>query len=236
MYWAVVGTWTAIEAVVGWTFTWVPFYNLFKTLIFLYLSLPQSEGSSYIYQNHLAPFFHEHEADIDAFLYSLRTRATTALAGGLGWLWDRVREQLNVVLPQQPRNEHEQYPNNAQQPPTLQDPASGAVQQAYSLLTHYAARYLPVALSAVNAAATRIPGHGESFRTPEQGYMEMPIPRPTPPVSHRTSSRTLHHAQSSQSSSAALRLALNRRLSRIVGPSQTTTRPLRKASIPAEAR
>ena len=22
MYWAVVGTWTAVEAVIGWTFTW----------------------------------------------------------------------------------------------------------------------------------------------------------------------------------------------------------------------
>jgi hypothetical protein len=57
MYWAVVGSWTAVEAVIGWTFTWyvgiapplprltrrVPFYNIIKSLVFVYLALPQSE-------------------------------------------------------------------------------------------------------------------------------------------------------------------------------------------------
>jgi hypothetical protein len=34
MYWAVVGTWTAVEAVVGWTFTWYgwPFGRCFASL------------------------------------------------------------------------------------------------------------------------------------------------------------------------------------------------------------
>lgn len=70
MYWAVVGTWTGIEALGGWLFTWyvpvslhpllnsssyaremkvdidrLPFYSLIKTIFFLYLSLPQTEVS-----------------------------------------------------------------------------------------------------------------------------------------------------------------------------------------------
>jgi hypothetical protein len=127
MYWAVVGSWTAVEAVVGWTFTWsvrsppllprlirrFPFYNIIKSLVFVYLALPQSEvghviwdrvgadkqGASYIYRAHLAPFFQEHERDIDVFLASLRTRAGTAFAGGLTWLWTWIRTQLNVRQP-----------------------------------------------------------------------------------------------------------------------------------------
>ncbi|WRT69502.1 uncharacterized protein IL334_006488 [Kwoniella shivajii] len=224
MYWAVVGTWTAIESLLGWTFTWLPFYSLIKTLIFLYLSLPQSEGSSYIYNNHLAPFFHEHESDIDAFLASLRSRASTALAGGMGWCWEKIKAQLNIVLPAG----HESFPNQSghyggevqgfdvpgvQQPPTLQDPASGAIQQMYGLVTRYAGHYMPVALSALSAAAasaqsqTRSSSSGSSQRNtrdraeqiPES--MSMPIPIPTPGVRSSPSdstlrSRTYQHATS----------------------------------------
>ncbi|WWD04154.1 hypothetical protein V865_002220 [Kwoniella europaea PYCC6329] len=211
MYWAVVGTWTAIESVLGWTFTWLPFYSLIKTLIFLYLSLPQSEGSSYIYTNHLAPFFHEHESDIDAFLASLRSRASTALAGGLGWCWEKVKAQLNIALPAG----HEPFPNQGvynvgdaqgfdvpglHQPPTLQDPASGAIQQAYGLFSRYAGHYMPVALSALTAAAASAQSSNRSApassgfparaeQVPES--MSMPIPVPTPGVRSSPSDTTL---------------------------------------------
>jgi len=88
----------------------VPFYNIIKSLVFVYLALPQSEvrhifyrgrkadkkGASYIYRAHLAPFFQEHERDIDVFLASLRTRAGSAFAEGLTWLWTVIRTQLNV--------------------------------------------------------------------------------------------------------------------------------------------
>ncbi|KAK8849503.1 hypothetical protein IAR55_004837 [Kwoniella newhampshirensis] len=220
MYWAVVGTWTAVEAVVGWTFTWLPFYSLIKAGIFLYFSLPQSEGSTYIYRSHLAPLFNEHERDIDYFLASLRTRATSALAGGVGWLWEKVKAQLSVALPanapQQgyPHQGVEGYPvQGVQQPPTLADPASGAIQQMYGLFSHYAGHYMPVAISALSAAAsaTRPLASGSRSRADPttQGYrvaeqvpeqMSMPVPVPTPGV--RTSesestlrSRTYTHAQ-----------------------------------------
>jgi hypothetical protein len=57
------------------------------------------QGASYIYRAHLAPFFQEHERDIDVFLASLRTRAGSAFAGGLTWLWTWIRTQLNVRQP-----------------------------------------------------------------------------------------------------------------------------------------
>ncbi|ORY34913.1 TB2/DP1, HVA22 family-domain-containing protein [Naematelia encephala] len=218
MYWAVVGTWTAVEAVVGWTFTWLPFYNLIKTAVFLYLSLPQSEGSSYIYQRHLAPLFEEHEADIDAFLASLRGRATTALAGGVGWAWEKAKQQLNITIPDQtePQTQgqgyqvHNEFPTTSSQPPTLQDPASGAVRQLYGFAARYAGRYLPIAVSTLQAAAAsataRQQAQPTSFRAEQVAEsMSMPIPIPTP--SPRTTpaqslrSRTYIHAQAQQQQS-----------------------------------
>lgn len=68
-------------------------------LVFFYLSLPQSEGSSYIYRAHLAPFFNAHERDIDAFLANLRGRASSTLAEALAWAWDKLKSQLNVSFP-----------------------------------------------------------------------------------------------------------------------------------------
>ena len=58
----------------------------------------EPQGSTYIYQRHLAPVFHEHEADIDAFLASLRSRLSAALASGLSWVWEKAKAQLNVSL------------------------------------------------------------------------------------------------------------------------------------------
>jgi hypothetical protein len=57
------------------------------------------QGASYVYRVHLAPFFQEHERDIDLFLASLRTRAGSAFVDGLTWLWAIVRTQLNVRRP-----------------------------------------------------------------------------------------------------------------------------------------
>ncbi|RXK36065.1 hypothetical protein M231_06659 [Tremella mesenterica] len=153
MYWAVLGSWTAVESVIGWGFTWIPFYNIIKTTIFVGLALPSSGGAAYIYHTHLAPFFHQYEGDVDAFLASLKGRASTALTEGLGWVWERAKEQLNGALPPQgfqvgtpgqpPAYSslgNAQYPSDPTQPPTLQDPASGAVQQLYRSVTHYAGR------------------------------------------------------------------------------------------------
>lgn len=99
----------------------LPFYSLFKTVFFLYLSLPQTEvsyfaylhllstsditvkliaqGSTYVYRAHLAPLFYQHEEDIDAALNGLRSRATETITGALGMIWEKVRQQLNVSFP-----------------------------------------------------------------------------------------------------------------------------------------
>lgn len=49
-------------------------YYTVKTIFLLYLALPQTRGSSYLYANHLQPFFHNHETQIDAALASFKAR------------------------------------------------------------------------------------------------------------------------------------------------------------------
>ncbi|KAH6903169.1 receptor expression-enhancing protein 4 [Coprinopsis sp. MPI-PUGE-AT-0042] len=58
MYWSCPG--------LQWIISWIPFYYTLKTLFLLYLSLPQTKGSTYLYITHLQPFFHSHESQIDA--------------------------------------------------------------------------------------------------------------------------------------------------------------------------
>ncbi|OWZ64473.1 hypothetical protein J008_03301 [Cryptococcus neoformans] len=232
MYWAVVGTWTAVEAIIGWTITWMPFYSLIKTFVLLSLSLPQFEASTYIYRSHLSPFFQEHEQDIDAFLASSRSRAGFALVESVGWIWQKAKAQFNITLPDEQlqaaamlaQNQGQGRPNeggypaqDVHQPPTLSDPASGALQTAFHFMSNYAGRYMPVALTALSAATASAKGQaGEAqggassnitpqsraIQMPQQ--MSMPVPVPTPPVHQQQSdpslrSRAFMHASNNNS-------------------------------------
>lgn len=152
----------------------IPFYSLFKLIFFLWLSLPQTEGSTYLFNTLLAPMFHGHERDIDAFLSSLKSRVSGALLNVLNWAWARAKQaldvsasvsmkrivsiivtnsQLNIDLTRastsataeaRPIDAHfKPYPiANSGQPPTLHDPASGVMQQAYSVASRYAFQYV----------------------------------------------------------------------------------------------
>lgn len=72
----------------------IPFYYLTKTLFLLYLALPQTRGSSYIYINHLQPFFHSHETQIDAALASLKSRVYTFVQQRVRQLWEHLSSTL----------------------------------------------------------------------------------------------------------------------------------------------
>jgi receptor expression-enhancing protein 1/2/3/4 len=73
-----------------WDFCRVPFYYEMKTFFLLYLALPQTRGSTYLYKYHLEPFFHAHESEIDAALASFKARVYRFLQERLRLLWDHV--------------------------------------------------------------------------------------------------------------------------------------------------
>ncbi|GAA5904607.1 hypothetical protein JCM8208_004828 [Rhodotorula glutinis] len=95
MYWCVVACVWTWEHWAEWSVSWFPFYHEVKTLVMLWLVLPQIQGATYIYIHHLSPFLTSHEADIDAALADARTSATRA---GLGYANAAVRRLRALVL------------------------------------------------------------------------------------------------------------------------------------------
>ena len=51
----------------------LPLYYPIKTLFLLYLALPQTSGSAWLYQTQLRPFFAAHETEIDSLLAKLKS-------------------------------------------------------------------------------------------------------------------------------------------------------------------
>ncbi|KAJ7077802.1 TB2/DP1, HVA22 family-domain-containing protein [Mycena crocata] len=90
MYWSVLGCIVGVEYVAEWVICWIPFYYPIKTLLLLYLALPQTRGSTYIYTNHLHPFFRMHETQIDSLLAQLRVYIYTFLQKQIKTLWEHI--------------------------------------------------------------------------------------------------------------------------------------------------
>ncbi|KAF8639174.1 hypothetical protein AX17_001661 [Amanita inopinata Kibby_2008] len=135
MYWSVLGCIIGIEYVAEWLISWIPFYYTLKTIFLLYLALPQTRGSSYIYINHLSPFFRSHETQIDATLASFRAKVVAFVQTRAKALWENVltaagQQQSAAFSPA-----GGEVDTGA--PPSLGDPASGPVQLMSSLWTSY---------------------------------------------------------------------------------------------------
>ncbi|KAG8990134.1 hypothetical protein FRB90_001886 [Tulasnella sp. 427] len=77
----------AYEYSVEFLISWFPLYHEVKTLFLLFLVLPQTQGSTIIYQKFVLPFLLEHEGIIDHQLSSLQGRFFTI-----------IREQFQNVL------------------------------------------------------------------------------------------------------------------------------------------
>ncbi|KAI0639614.1 hypothetical protein C8Q77DRAFT_1082069 [Trametes polyzona] len=87
MYWAVVGAFVAVEYVSGWLLDWIPFYWEARTVFLLFLALPQTQGSTWVYQTYFQPFLLKNQADIDASISAAQTNALTFLQSRLQVFW-----------------------------------------------------------------------------------------------------------------------------------------------------
>jgi len=95
MYWIVIGAFVAFEYLGEWLISWLPFYWEIKTLFLLFLALPQTQGSTYIYTTYFQPFFVKHEADLDTGIISLQRNVFTFLQTRLAVLWEVARSAIN---------------------------------------------------------------------------------------------------------------------------------------------
>jgi receptor expression-enhancing protein 1/2/3/4 len=97
-----------------------------KTLFLLYLALPQTRGSTYIYTVHLHPFFRTHESQIDSLLAQLRVYIYTFLQKQVKLLWEHIGSSIGQQ--QGPLDSHANtYPDGAAPPPPDSSGLSGVV-------------------------------------------------------------------------------------------------------------
>jgi receptor expression-enhancing protein 1/2/3/4 len=90
MYWSVIGAFVAFEYVAEWFISWLPFYWEVKTLFLLFLSLPQTQGSTYIYTAYLQPLFSRNEHHLDA----IQQNMLAFIQAKLATLWTMVGKKL----------------------------------------------------------------------------------------------------------------------------------------------
>lgn len=121
------------EYVAEWFISWIPFYYLLKTLFLLFLSLPQTQGSTFIYTVHLSPFLRTHELEIDSALTQFKLAIYNFAQDKLKALWQQF---VGTSLSSQGA---ETVPSvGAINPPSRSDPISGAVQWAAGWWNAYA--------------------------------------------------------------------------------------------------
>ncbi|KAI0772985.1 TB2/DP1, HVA22 family-domain-containing protein [Trametes elegans] len=178
MYWSVLGCIVAVEYVAEWLINWLPFYYPLKTIFLLYLALPQTAGSAYLYQTHLRPFFAAHEQEIDSALAQFKAYLYSSLQRYLRRAWEHVSGTV-AQMQSQPAGMsplEEEAAANTGAPPTLSDPVSGPAQLMAGLWGTYGPGLLAsgaallrqaqtsAAQAATNANAQASSGSGSSRR------------------------------------------------------------------------
>jgi receptor expression-enhancing protein 1/2/3/4 len=70
VYWVVIAIQLTVEAYAGFILRALPLYELWRLCFMLWLVLPQFQGASQLYFDHVQPFLHSHEKQIDEFVTS----------------------------------------------------------------------------------------------------------------------------------------------------------------------
>ncbi|KAF9948363.1 receptor accessory protein 4 [Mortierella alpina] len=95
MYWTVMGIFTLAEVVLDTLVFWLPFYYEIKMLFVLWMILPQTQGSMYLYQNFVDPYLSQHEREIDQTLKDIKKQA---MAMGMQYIKQAIQVIQNFAL------------------------------------------------------------------------------------------------------------------------------------------
>ncbi|KAK9467332.1 TB2/DP1, HVA22 family-domain-containing protein [Lipomyces arxii] len=77
VYWVVVSVVTTFETWFGFLFVWLPLYQFFRFGFMLWLVLPQSQGSYFVYSTYIAPTLASHEKEIEVLIRSTQEKVKT---------------------------------------------------------------------------------------------------------------------------------------------------------------
>jgi len=125
------------EYLAEWLVRWIPLYYFFKTIFLMFLALPQTQGSSFIYQVHLGPLLHAHETQIDAALTKFKVKIYEFIQEKLRILWNQVAGSAGATSAATQAG-GASGAVGAANPPTMSDPLSGAAQMVSGLWSTYA--------------------------------------------------------------------------------------------------
>ncbi|KAF9078371.1 TB2/DP1, HVA22 family-domain-containing protein [Rhodocollybia butyracea] len=137
-YWCVLGTFTFFESSGAELFiSWIPFYGVFKLLVLAYLVLPQTEGTTHVYDQILEPWFSLHETEVDGALDDLRKNVYEFVQTKLRALWELLLNStaLGQAFPSAAASTAQTQ--RSVPPPTMADPVSGPAQLAAGLWRSY---------------------------------------------------------------------------------------------------
>ncbi|KAF9962446.1 receptor accessory protein 4 [Mortierella alpina] len=95
MYWTVMGIFTLAEVVLDTLVFWLPFYYEVKMLFVLWMILPQTQGSIYLYQTFVDPYLSQHEREIDQTLKDIQKQA---MAMGMQYIKQAIQMIQNFAL------------------------------------------------------------------------------------------------------------------------------------------
>jgi len=94
-YWSVIGVVVAFEYLGEVFISWLPFFAEVKILFLLFLALPQTQGSTYVYDMYLQPFMATHEAELDADIVSIQRNLFSFAQAQLAAVWRIVSGAIN---------------------------------------------------------------------------------------------------------------------------------------------
>ncbi|KAF9330568.1 receptor accessory protein 4 [Podila minutissima] len=95
MYWSVMGLFSIAEFVLDTFIFWLPFYYEIKLLFVLWMILPQTQGSIYLYQAFVDPYLNQHEHEIDQTLKNIQKQAK---AMGMQYIKQGIQLLQNLIL------------------------------------------------------------------------------------------------------------------------------------------
>lgn len=139
-YWTVIGAYVGFEYLVGWFISWLPFYWEAKTVFLLFLSLPQTQGSTFVYDTYLKPFFVKNHNSIDSGIISIQGSIITFIHTRLYAVWELLWSVINKTPPP------------GQPPAAAPPPAAGFSVESAMGLWH---TYGPSLLSAIQTGNAR---------------------------------------------------------------------------------
>jgi len=180
-YWTVIGALLALEYVAEPLISWFPFYWEFKTLFLLFLSLPQTEGSTYVYDKYLQPFFVKNEAELDAGIVNVHRTTFAFVQTRLSALLEFIWGFLNKAAASRQQAGSEQ---SAPAVPSFSLDAAMSLLKAYGpALTRGQASPPPANPTTASTTSFQAPGGNgvtQQVRQTSDGAAAAPAPSPPP--------------------------------------------------------